>query len=375
MTKQSKKDWVASLVDITGEDYSDKLELYTDKGVDSRLLDFGTVTVCSYQQLLGQIDYLKKQDFKYVVADECHFFTSDAIFNLFTHQILELLVNSFKKSVRVYMSATLEESFVPIITAEYPNINFKNECLYYYFERNFNYINEICVYDKLEQLVEEIKSNPKERWLVFVSSKSDGQTFSELCSNEDISNIFLTRESKDSKGNSKEYEIYKQIIEEEKFSVRVLISTSVLDNGVNLKDSSIKHVVIDMLDQAEFTQMLGRVRMLGDDKLNLYIRQYADEDIEKFFVDDVKKLIRRLKIAFVPNNLRPRYFHNLLGNQTEVQHMFYLTGNERCFAYNPCAVYKLITRLSTFFKILKSKSNYFINPEKLGVLRTGVHKG
>ena len=236
-------------------------------------------------------------------------------------------------------------------------------------------ISEICVYDKLEQLVEEIKSNPKERWLVFVSSKSDGQTFSELCSNEDISNIFLTRESKDSKGNSKEYEIYKQIIEEEKFSVRVLISTSVLDNGVNLKDSSIKHVVIDMLDQAEFTQMLGRVRMLGDDKLNLYIRQYADEDIEKFFVDDVKKLIRRLKIAFVPNNLRPRYFHNLLGNQTEVQHMFYLTGNERCFAYNPCAVYKLITRLSTFFKILKSKSNYFINPEKLGVLRTGVHKG
>lgn len=366
LTRQSKKDWVDSLVDITGEDYSDKFELYTDKGVDSRFLDLGTVTICSYQQLLEQVNYLKNQDFAYVVADECHFFTSDAIFNPFTHQILELLVNNFQKSVRVYMSATLEESFVPIIEAEYP---VKHKCLYYYFERNFNYIKEICAYDKLEQLVEKIKSNPKERWLVFVSSKSDGRKFSELCCKEEINNVFLTRESKDSANNSREHKIYQQIVEEEKFSVQVLISTSVLDNGVNLKDSSIKHVVIDMLDQTEFIQMLGRIRMLGDDKLNLYIRQYTNEDIEKFFLDDLKKLIRRLKIASVPNNLRPRYFHNLLGNQTEVQHMFYLTGDDKCFAYNPCAVFKLVTRLSTFFKILKSKSNYFLNSEKLGVLR------
>ena len=376
LTRQSKKDWNLSLVDITGDSNEEKFELYTDKGIDKLLSDLETVTICSYQQLLSRASYLKKQHFAYVIADECHFFTSDSIFNPFTHQILELLVDNFKKSVRVYMSATLEESFVPIITAEYPNSYFnehylseQNECLYYYFERNFNYIKEICVYDKLEQLVEKIKNNPKERWIVFVSSKSDGQNFSELCSNENVSNVFITRESKDSKGNSKEYEFYEQIIEKEKFSVQVLISTSVLDNGVNLKDSSIKHVVIDMLDQAEFAQMLGRVRILGDDKLNLYIRQYTDEDIEKFFVDDLKKLIKRLKIASVPNNLRPRYFHYLLGNQTEVQHMFYLTGNEKCFAYNPCAVYKLVTRLSTFFKILKSKSNYFINPEKLGVLR------
>ena len=381
LNRQSKKDWNLSLMDITGDNNEEKFESYTDKGIDKFLSDLGTVTVCSYQQLLDRASYLKKQHFEYVIADECHFFTSDAIFNPFTHQILKLLVEKFKKSVRVYMSATLEESFVPIITAEYPDGYFpdvyfsehyppkRNECLYYYFERNFNYIKEICAYDKLDQLVEKIKRNHEERWLIFVSSKRDGQNLSELCSNENIDNIFLTRESKDSKENSKEYDIYKQIIEKEKFSVQVLISTSVLDNGVNLKDSSIKHVVIDMLDQTEFIQMLGRIRMSGDNKLNLYIRQYTDEDIEKFFLDDLKKLIRRLKITSVPNKLRPRYFHNLLGNQTEVQHMFYLTGDDECFTYNPCAVFKLVTRLSTFFKILKSKSNYFLNPEMLGVLR------
>ena len=377
LTRQSKKDWVSSLIDITGEDYSAQFDLYTDKGVDSRLLDFGTVVICSYQQLTEKISHLENQNFAYVVADECHFFTSDAMFNPFTHQILELLVDTFQNSVRVYMSATLEESFVPIMKAEYPNggyyskyyLSEKNECLYYYFERNFDYIKEICAYDKLEQLVEKIKKTRKERWIIFVSSKNDGKHLSELCSNENIESVFLTRESKDSKKDSKEYEIYKQIIEDEKFSVQVLISTSVLDNGINIKDSSVKHVVIDVLDQTEFIQMLGRVRISSDDKLNLYIRQYTDEDIEKFFIDDVKKLIKRLKIDLVPDNLRPKYFHNLLGNQTEVQRMFYLTGNSKCFTYNPCAVYKLVTRLSTFFKILKSKSNYFINSEKLGVLR------
>ena len=367
LTRQSKKDWNQSLIDITGDDNFTKFELYTNKGVDSQLLDLGTVTVCSYQQLLGQVNQLKKQDFAYVVADECHFFTGDAIFNPFTHQILETLVKNFKRSVRVYMSATLEESFVPIMAAEYPNhskydYSERPLCMYYYFERNFDYVKEIHAYDELEQLIEKIVSNPKERWLVFVSSKNAGRKFSEFCSEANIENVFLTRDSK-------EHEVYRQIVEEEKFPVQVLISTSVLDNGVNLKDSSIKHVVIDMLDQTEFTQMLGRVRISGNATVNLYVRQYSDKEIEEFFIDDVKKLIARLKTDSVPNNLRAGYLQKLLGNQTEVQHMFRFTGDEKVFEYNPCAVYKLVSRISTFLRILKAKSDYFIAPEKLDTFR------
>ena len=374
LTRQSKKDWNLSLLDITGDNNEEKFELYTDKGIDKLLSDLGTVTVCSYQQLLGQVNYLKKQYFAYVIADECHFFTGDAMFNPFTHRILETLVKNFKRSVRVYMSATLEESFVPIIKAEYPHDldEYDSEqplFVYYYFERNFDYVKEIHTYDELNQLIEKISNNSKERWLVFVSSKSVGQKFSEICSSKGISNVFLTRESKDSYGNSEEHAVYRQILEEEKFSVQVLIATSVLDNGVNLKDQSIKHVVIDMLDQTEFVQMLGRVRILENAGVNLYVRQYSDNDIEKFFIDDVKKLIGRLKTTSVSKNSRPKYFYDLLGNQTEVQHMFYLTGDEKCFDYNPCAVYKLVSRIGIFLRILKSKSEYFINPEKLGSFR------
>lgn len=187
LTRQSKKDWNLSLVDITGDNNEEKFELYTDKGIDKLLSDLGTVTVCSYQQLLSQASYLKKQYFAYVIADECHFFTGDAMFNPFTHQILETLVKNFKRSVRVYMSATLEESFVPIIKAEYPYYldEYDSEqplCMYYYFERNFDYVKEIHAYDELNQLIEKISNNSKERWLVFVSSKSVGRKFSEICS-------------------------------------------------------------------------------------------------------------------------------------------------------------------------------------------------
>lgn len=374
LTRQSKKDWNKALVDITGDDNAEKFELYTDKGVDSQLLDLGIVTICSYQQLLGQIKRLRKENFAYVIADECHFFTGDAMFNPFTHQILETMVRYFKHSVRVYMSATLEESFVPIMTAEYPDLAayyYQEEplCTYYYFERNFDYISDICAYDSLEQLKEKVKNNPAERWLIFVSSKNEGRKFAELCSAEGITNIFLTRESKDAADDSEEHKVYRQIVEEEKFPVQVLIATSVLDNGVNLKDSAIKHVVIDMLDQTEFIQMLGRVRISGNATVNLYVRQYSDETIEKFFIDDVKKLIGRLKTDAVPKVLRQGYFYNLLENQNEVKRMFFFTGDEKFFDYNPCAVYKLVSRIGTFRRILKGNSEYFVDPEKLGKFR------
>ena len=115
--------------------------------------------------------------------------------------------------------------------------------------------------------------------------------------------------------------------------------------------------------------MLGRVRISGDDTLILYIRQYTDEDIKKFLVDDVNKLIRRLKIDCIPSHARPMYFHHAMNTPFEIQNMFYLTSDKNCFAYNSCAIYKLVNRISIFFKILKTKSDYFLNTEKLGNLR------
>lgn len=56
------------------------------------------------------------------------------------------------------------------------------------------------------------------------------------------------------------------------FSKKILIATSVLDNGVSLCDSTLKNVVVIADNEVEFIQMLGRIRRDSDeDKKNLYI--------------------------------------------------------------------------------------------------------
>lgn len=51
----------------------------------------------------------------------------------------------------------------------------------------------------------------------------------------------------------------------------MLFTTKVLDNGVNLKDKAIKHIIIEQSDMVEFIQCLGRKRVQSpDDTITLY---------------------------------------------------------------------------------------------------------
>lgn len=42
--------------------------------------------------------------------------------------------------------------------------------------------------------------------------------------------------------------VFRQIVEQESFDCRILFTTKVLDNGVNLKDRAIKHIIIEQAD-------------------------------------------------------------------------------------------------------------------------------
>ena len=65
--------------------------------------------------------------------------------------------------------------------------------------------------------------------------------------------------------------VFRQIVEQESFDCRILFTTKVLDNGVNLKDRAIKHIIIEQADMVEFIQCLGRKRIIDkDDTISLY---------------------------------------------------------------------------------------------------------
>lgn len=257
-------------------------ENYSSIG-QANIEDFDFVKIISYQKLnvylndKRNIEKLKK--FSIVVFDECHFFLSDSIFNSSTEFILKKSLSTFVKSLRIYMSATPDEVFPAILKGEkllanspsylfnrYTNpmhlIN--NQFLYYNFKRNYDYIN--CKYfHNITEVIEEIqKSNCK--WLIFVSSKSDGE---DIVKKIGSASIFINAESKNSK--HEDGEIYCQIIKEEKFNCKVLVTTSVLDNGINFKDKGLKNIVILTSDKTEFLQMLGRKRIEDSEEINLYL--------------------------------------------------------------------------------------------------------
>ena len=51
----------------------------------------------------------------------------------------------------------------------------------------------------------------------------------------------------------------------------MLITTKVLDNGVNISDKGVRHIVIPFCDQTEFMQMLGRRRTAEGERVYLYV--------------------------------------------------------------------------------------------------------
>ena len=372
------------------------------------------VKVCSYHEFLNFISNLKykkleklKEKIKYVVMDECHFFLSDAEFNPRTFKMLQTILSTFKNSVRIYLSATLEEVFFPILELESKyyyrwlghnpddepeNFDVPNEqkwihqflhmpaydkfsCYYYYFKRDYRYIEKIYEYDDIEILTENIvkklNENPQERWLIFVLSRKVGENLKNELSDKKISCVFLTADSKNANDKNEEYSTYREIVENEQFSPQVLISTSVLDNGINIKGSSVKNVIIDAFDRTEMIQMLGRVRIEGSQKINLYLRNYSEHDIEKFIKKDIRKLTLRLNTDFVKEK-RHKYYDKLLsesGYQYKMEQMFYHTDNKnRVFDYNKYAVYRLINRLTDFIEmmsIIKNKE-YYIDPKDFG---------
>ena len=117
LNRQSKYKYAEYIRELTGDSsYIENFNKYTVDGIDE-YVDFGVITICSYQQLYGR-KLLDSNEYDYIICDECHFFTSDATFNIETDKILDYIVTKGKNSVRIYMTATIETVFEAIIRAE-----------------------------------------------------------------------------------------------------------------------------------------------------------------------------------------------------------------------------------------------------------------
>ena len=244
--------------------------------------DFGPVRVLTLQSLDALLNSKKGQDIakeiSVLVVDEVHYFTSDISFNPNTTRLLDKLPQLFNNATRIYMTATPEDVLTPLAEAEAKvtrplaeRMGGKSSHLIYgqppvidlYQYKSYKYRSlPVRYFDNYEDLYEVINANKWDKGLIFVPSKELGETLKNHIG-EDA--VFI---SSSSKGN----DMWNQLLSEERLPCRVLITTSVLDCGVNIHDEDLKHVVIPFEDQVTFIQALGRVRFKDTPHFTLYAK-------------------------------------------------------------------------------------------------------
>lgn len=265
-----------------------ELRKYSDEGLDD-LIDFGCMKVLSYQKLAAwidskssKLDELLETRFMYVVMDECHYFTADASFSPYTDAVLDFLTENFKDSIRIYLTATPEEIF-PVLkrwekTQRDPDLwtaLFGREIDWkiYQFEHDFSRFVPHAFVD-LEDIAALIRNTPHdEKTIAFVESKEVGEKLIDACG-------FGTMITADSKNpGNRGYDTLRKITENECFPERLVVATAVLENGVNLKDTTLKNVVIYADNKTRFRQMLGRVRKVDEQKIHVFIPDVSARNI------------------------------------------------------------------------------------------------
>ncbi len=245
--------------------------------------DFGRVRIITYHRLPAFLsDRQNKkwcESLLYVIADECHFFVADSPYNDLCDYYLKLITERFTNTIRIYLTATSWDVLAPLAKAEHENYMSFLPSVYwtpgrafvhYFFPAKYdNY--RLHFFENLRDLIPQIKAEPQSKWLIFVDSKEQGEILQEALSpNAD----FIHKDSKDTRA-------WKDIVYLNRYEKQVLITTAVLDSGVNILDDDVHHVVILSDDHTSFMQMLGRKRCKPGEQVDLWVQELSTKKIAK----------------------------------------------------------------------------------------------
>ena len=258
------------VMELIGSPLRDRL---TDLGIRETDI-FGSVGIVSYHSLPRFLNDPENEDWldnvEYVVADECHYFTSDSSFNDLTEWHLKLITKHFKRAIRVYMTGTSWDVLRPIADAEMAikydkeracKVHLDREIIRYHWEQDHSHV-DLRFFRDLEEIKQLILGNPNEKYMIFVDSRDSGRALADDLGKQQA--IYLDAESKGTKEMTK-------LLKEQTFDWQVLVTTKVLDCGINLWDNRLRHIVTVTDDRVSMLQMLGRKRRKPGERVNLYV--------------------------------------------------------------------------------------------------------
>ena len=225
--------------------------------------------------------------FKYIVADECHYFTDFSSYGINTYLSLEVLQKAEADHVVIYMSATGEETYKLLEeTAKTP------EDRIYKLPQDYQHIKQKYFYSR-ENLVMMLKCLPEdEKAVIFVSSGGDLLKMKEIFG--DTAAYYC---SENNPKYGKMFNKLTECVKDRELQKRYLFTTKAFGIGTEIKDRTVKHLYIDQWKPTDIIQSTGRKRPLDvDDTCTVYFRDY-DAD---WYYGDLKKFK-----AIVIEELRP----------------------------------------------------------------------
>ena len=166
----------------------------------------------------------------------------------------------------------------------------------YSYKPDYSHIKETYFEDYVQLLPEIEKS--KDKWLIFVDNEDIGIILENTFSEKGLNVWFLSGPRIRRGGNHKK--VYDYIVLMEKLPTTILIATSALDCGINIKDSMVKNIVIASDNETTFLQMLGRKRIEPGEEVRLFIKQFDYLKVHNRFYKSIEKL--RFSIKFSLKN-------------------------------------------------------------------------
>lgn len=225
--------------------------------------------------------------FKYIVADECHYFTDFSSYGINTYLSLEVLQKAEADHVVIYMSATGEETYKLLEeTAKTP------EDRIYQLPQDYRHVRQKYFYSR-ENLVMMLKSLPEdEKAVIFVSSGEDLLKMKEIFG--DTATYYC---SDNNPKYGKRFNELTECVKDRELQKRYFFTTKAFGIGTEIKDRTVKHLYIDQWKPTDIIQSAGRKRPLDvDDTCTVYFRDY-DAD---WYYGDLKKFK-----AIVTEELKP----------------------------------------------------------------------
>lgn len=209
--------------------------------------------------------------YSYIVADEWHYFFNDSKFNSFTDISFNAILNQ-TDTIRIFMSATGD------YMQRYINKHKGLATIDYEIPIDFNFIERLHFFHKnetLEAYIERaIKNNKKA--IFFVYSAKQAYELHKKFKDHTLFNC--------GKGSKYYQHVNKEkinsMLHNERFEELILITTTVMDAGVNIKDDMLNNIVVcDVHDIGTLIQCIGRKRLKTDEKIILHIKALGNQQL------------------------------------------------------------------------------------------------